>query len=162
MLKDLSKVVVCALSLVALGNGARAQEANPPITLPGGIGDSELVLPDGRPLPVLPVHVFGEWDQDDFRIYTWQADLAVRGDLFEGKITLPDFPVVLPLTVQGTHNGDIVEFSVRINDKEVSYFAGHLAGTNLVGTFEAIGGKQGEWSGGWFPEAVEVDGAVTE
>jgi hypothetical protein len=136
MLKSFGRVVVCALLAVGLEVAtARGQELDAPEPIPGGgIADADLVLPDGRPLPALPVHVFGEWDQDDLRIYQWQADLAVRGDVFEGRITLPDFPVVLPLTVQGTHSGDIVEFSVRFNGSE--------------------------WSGGWFPDEVEVDGAT--
>jgi hypothetical protein len=153
-------VAAVAVALVASSRPeATAQVLDAPLPLPGGgVDDLELVLPDGRPLPALPVRVLGEWDRDDIRVYPWQADIAIRGDVFEGKITLPDFPIVLPLTVQGTREGDVVEFSVLTNDKEVSYFAGHLAGTSLVGMFEAPGGLSGEWSGSWFPDAVEIDG----
>lgn len=37
----------------------------------------------------------------------------MKGKTFEGRITFPDLPVVVPLTVQGTRDGDIVEFFVN-------------------------------------------------
>lgn len=161
MVRELGRLTALA-ALLIVAQGApwvRAQALDEPRPIPGGgVDDSDLVLPDGRPLPQLPVHVLGEWDRDDFRVYRWQADLALTGGEFEGKITLPDFPVVLPLTVQGAQKGDIIEFSVRMNGKEISYFAGHLAGTSLVGSFEGVAGQKGDWSGSWFPDTLTADG----
>lgn len=127
-------------------------DAGGPRVLP----DQDLVLPDGRPLPPLPVQLLGSWDNKDGSITTWQAHLDIDdGDGFEGKITFPTIALIVPLTVQGTRKGDIVEFSVRFEKNEVAYFAGHIAGTNLVGTVEGITGQEGVWSGSWLPETLE-------
>jgi hypothetical protein len=126
------------------------------------VPDQAIPLPDGSPLPDLPVSLMGKWDNGDASITTWQADLAVKNGEFAGKITFPNIGLVVPLTVQGTRNGDIVEFSVRFQKNEVAYFAGYLAGTSLVGTFEGINGQKGDWSGSWFPETLEVQPGASE
>ncbi len=119
--------------------------------------DTSLLLPDGRALPDLPVRVEGEWDNGTVLGVRWQADLEIKGDEFAGKITFPGMTeVMVPLTVQGTHKGNIVEFSVRYNDTEVAHFGGHLAGTNLVGTFDGVTGQRGSWKGSWVPESFVV------
>lgn len=120
------------------------------------VPDEEILLPDGRPLPDLPVTVSGRVQNQDLRIVDWNAELATHGDKFEGKITFPDMPILLPLTVQGTRDGDIVEFFVNFGGKEVAYFAGHLAGTSLVGTFDGLTGERGNWNGLWIPESLKV------
>ena len=131
-------------AFVLMGAPARAQESTDdqsggPMIVP----DEEVLLPDGRPLPDLPVSVSGRVQNQDLRVVDWNAELATKGNEFEGKISFPELPVVLPLTVQGTRNGDIVEFFVNFSGKEVAYFAGHLAGTSLVGTFDGLTGQFG-------------------
>lgn len=120
-------------------------------------GDDFLFLPDGRDLPPsLPTRMEGAWTADEMRIIPWKARLADMGDRFEGKVTVGDVSYLAPLTVQGTRDGDIVEFSVRFNEQEVSYFAGHVAGTSIVGVME-MAGKSTEWAGTWIDEKLTVE-----
>jgi hypothetical protein len=152
-----STVFAAAVLLYAAGLRAQVVDDRPGAQRPYPIDDSKLALPDGRPLPELPVSLVGEWQGDDMRLFQWQADLAMSGDAFVGKITLPDFPITVPLTVQGTRKGDIVEFSVRVSDAEVAYFGGHVAGTSLVGTFENVRGEQKTWNAMWLPESLRLE-----
>ena len=147
--------VLAATLLMSATAGAASlpdEDAGGPRLLP----DQDLVLPDGRPVPPLPVRLLGSWDNKDGSITTWQADLDIDDDdQFAGKISYPTFALMVPLTVQGTREGDIVEFSVRFEKNEVAYFAGHVAGTSLVGTVEGITGQEGVWSGSWLPQTLE-------
>jgi hypothetical protein len=115
------------------------------------------LLPDGKPLPPLPVHLEGSWAGDDLRVVPWRAELAVNGDAFEGKVSVGQFEHFAPLTVQGTRDGDLVEFSIRVNDAEVSYFAGHIAGTSVVGVIEGPGGRMVDWSGSVIGDSIVAD-----
>ena len=145
--------IVTALAAVILFAGAAHAQRTPETW---GAGDESLVLPDLRPLPELPVRLKGEWLGHAPRVIPWDVELAIDGERFAGKVLLRELGLLLPLTVQGTRSGDIVEFSVRFNKGEVSYFAGHLAGTSLVGTVEQADGSVRTWEAGWFPESFEV------
>ena len=150
-------VLVCIAALVLLSSQVGAQAPYLDRSEEQQIVHGEdLLLPDGRPLPDLPITVSGKVENKELRVVTWSADLAVAGDDFEGKISFPDMPVLMPLTVQGTRDGDIVEFFVTLGKTEVAYFAGHLAGTSLVGTFDSLNGEKGNWSGLWLPETYKV------
>lgn len=120
--------------------------------------DDAVLLPDGRPLPPLPVHLEGAWTRDQFRVVSWRADLAVEGDAFAGRVSVGEFEQFAPLTVQGTRNGNVVEFSVRLNEKEVSHFAGNVAGTSVVGVIDTPDGKGIEWAGSWVGDSVISQG----
>ena len=122
-----------------------------------GFDDDAVFLPDLRPLPELPVRLKGEWLGAAPRAIPWDVELAIDGDRFEGKVTFREYALLLPLTVQGIRKGDIVEFSVRFNKGEVAHFAGHLAGTSLVGTLEQPDGSVRNWEAGWFPETLEMN-----
>jgi hypothetical protein len=149
--------LIAIAAFVVGSSPVRAQTTADDVASPRHLyGEPDLILPDGRPLPELPVTVSGRVQNDALRVTEWRADLATQGDTFEGKITFPAMPVVVPLTVQGTRNGDIVEFFVRAGANNVAYFAGHLAGTSLVGTFDGITGEKGNWNGFWIPETYEV------
>lgn len=120
------------------------------------VQDDELLLPDGRPLPDLPVTVAGRFEDQTLGILNWKADLAVRGDEFVGRISFPDLATLPRLSVQGTRDGDILEFFIKVGKTDVAYFAGHLAGTNLVGSFDSMTGQKGNWSGLWLPDSYKV------
>lgn len=148
-------ILVLIAAFIVLGTSTQSQSAA--ADLPNGpVVPDEDLLPDGRPLPDLPVTVSGRIQNKDQRVIDWDAELATKGKTFEGRITFPDLPVVVPLTVQGTRDGDIVEFFVNFGGKEVAYFAGHLAGTSLVGTFDGLDGETGNWSGLWLPETLKT------
>jgi len=144
----LAAVVLCYATAAAQSEDRRPlAKANLP--------EPELLLPDGRALPELPVYLQGRWNNDDITVTDWEAELDVKGDSFVGKISFPTMRIFVPLTVQGTRSGDVVEFFIRAQNSDVAYFAGHLAGTSLVGTFEGATGQRGNWDGSWFPESLK-------
>lgn len=121
-----------------------------------GDGDDSLFLPDGRALPVLPKRLEGVWTRDQLRVISWKADLAEKGDRFEGKVAFSHLSHLAPLTVQGVRNGDVVEFFVRFGENEVSYFSGHVAGTSVVGVLDRGDGQSRQWAGSWIDDTMTV------
>lgn len=118
-------------------------------------GDAaSLVLPDGRALPELPLSLEGAWARDELRVVNWKADLNVKGDAFEGRVSIGDFRHIAPLTVQGRRTGDVIEFSVRMSKKSVAHFSGHVAGTSVVGVIEGPDGESKPWAGTWVDDTV--------
>jgi hypothetical protein len=124
------------------------------IAAPFSTDGDGVLLPNGDPLPKLPVTLYGKWQNDNASIAVWRADLSLDGDEFVGKVTFDGTPLYVALSVRGKRVGDVVEFTVRYGKEEVAYFAGHLAGTNLVGTFEGITGERGNWTGMWSTETM--------
>lgn len=150
-------VLVCTAALVLLSSQVGAQAPYLDRSEEQQIvHDEDLLLPDGRPLPDLPVTVAGRFDDQTLGILNWKADLAVKGDEFVGRISFPDLVTLPRLSVQGTRDGDIVEFFIKVGKTDVAYFAGHLAGTNLVGSFDSMTGQKGNWSGLWLPDTYKV------
>lgn len=146
--------VLAAFALAEEPASAQAPFAEGPGV--GSLPFEEILLPDGRPMPDLPVTVSGRFQDPSLGAVTWDADLAVKGDEFAGRISFPDVPTLPKLSVQGTRDGDLLEFFVKVGKSDVAYFSGHLAGTSLVGSFDALTGQKGNWSGFWLPESYNV------
>lgn len=141
------------LVLVAVG-AVFAAEVGCAQELQSSDGEELLLLPDGRALPSLPLSLEGAWARDELRVVNWKADLNVEGNVFEGRVSIGDFRHIAPLTVQGTRTGDVIEFSVRMSAKSIAHFAGHVAGTSVVGVIEGPNGEARPWAGTWVDDTV--------